>query len=409
MTQLPLVNTAHQAHQHLLGLLTSGADSALFERMSLPSTKDEDWKYTRLSALWKSSFQSVDKVYSGILPCLANHPDWYAMGTVICFVDGLFSAEHSTAQQEWQTGISIGLSHLPTSDVTDAFHAFAHALTQTGMQCQIAKNQLLEKPIILLNIGQQARGLYGLHHQLMIGENSTATVIEVCVGAEAQLALSQLDIQVGNNAQCTHLLWQDGADSAFSFGWRSVELARDARLMQRSLLLGNLISRQQMFVQLTGENAESDVASGVLGLGHQTQDLRTHTRHASENARSRQVHRFALADQANGVFHGDIKVEKGADKTDADMATHNLLLSPTAQANSKPQLEIYADDVRCTHGVTSGSVDPAQIFYLRARGISEAQANMMISAAFAQAALADVPVPEVAEAWQKMIAKRLAF
>ena len=243
---------------------------------------------------------------------------------------------------------------------------------------------------------------------MVLGAQARVTLIEVCVGADAQLALSQLDIQVGRNAQFTHLLWQDGADSAFSFGWRSVELARDARFMQRSLLMGNLISRQQLFVSMNGANAEADVASGVLGLGNQTQDLRTHIRHATANARSRQWHRFALTDQANGVFHGDIKVEKGADKTDADMATHNLLLSPKAQANSKPQLEIYADDVRCTHGVTSGFVDDAQVFYLRARGIPEAQAKLMISAAFAQAALADVPVVEVAEAWQQAIAAKLA-
>jgi Fe-S cluster assembly protein SufD len=171
--------------------------------------------------------------------------------------------------------------------------------------------------------------------------------------------------------------------------------------------MGNVISRQQWFVNITGENAESDMASGVMALGQQTQDLRTHTLHAVENGRSRQLHRFVVSDQANGVFHGDILVAKGADKTDANMATNNLLLSKTAQANSKPQLEIYADDVRCTHGVTSGNLDEAQVFYLRARGIPEAQAKLMISAAFAQAALADVSVPEVAEAWRKVIADRL--
>lgn len=408
MTHSLLVNPVHQAHQQLLGLLnTTGADSALFERMSLPSTKDEDWKYTRLSALWKTDFQSVALSHVGDLPVLASHPDWYALGTVICFVDGVFSAEHSTPEQDWQVGITLSVSE-STSDVADALHALARASVTAGASIAIQTNQQIEKPIILLSIGQMHNALHSLRHQVKVGSNSSVTLIETCVSAEAQLALSQLDIEVAQNAQCTHLLWQDGEDSAFSFGWRSASLARDARFVQRSLLLGNLISRQQWFVDITGENAESDMASGVLGVGNQTQDLRTHTRHATSNARSRQWHRFALTDQANGVFHGDIKVERGADKTDADMATHNLLLSPKAQANSKPQLEIYADDVRCTHGVTSGFVDEAQVFYLRARGIPEAQAKLMISAAFAQAALADVSVPEVAEAWQRVIADRLA-
>jgi Fe-S cluster assembly protein SufD len=237
--------------------------------------------------------------------------------------------------------------------------------------------------------------------------NTSVTVIEVQQGAAQGLSLSQCSIDVAQNAQCTHLLWQDADATAYSFGWRDVTLARDARFIQRSLLLGGLVSRQQLMVTITGENAESDVATGVIAMGKQTQDMRTHTRHACMNARSKQLHRFAIGGQANGVFHGDILVEKGADKTDANMATNNLLLSPTAQANSKPQLEIYADDVRCTHGVTSGNVDEAQIFYLRARGIPAEQAKLMISAAFAQAALDDVPVEAVRVAWQQAIADKL--
>jgi Fe-S cluster assembly protein SufD len=232
-------------------------------------------------------------------------------------------------------------------------------------------------------------------------------LIEVQEGAAKGLMLSQLAIDIAPNAQCTHLLWQDTDASAHSFAWRDVTLARDARFIQRSLLVGGLVSRQQLTVNMMGENAQSDVATGVIALGKQVQDLRTHTRHACMNARSQQLHRFAIGGTANGVFHGDILVEKGADKTDANMATNNLLLSPTAQANSKPQLEIYADDVRCTHGVTSGNVDDAQIFYLRARGIPAEKAKLMISAAFAQAALDDVPVEAVRVAWQQAIAAKL--
>jgi Fe-S cluster assembly protein SufD len=233
------------------------------------------------------------------------------------------------------------------------------------------------------------------------------TIIEAQQAGELGLMLSQCSIDVAQNAQCTHLLWQDADTTAHSFGWRDVTLARDARFVQRSLLVGGMVSRQQLTVTLMGENAESDVATGVIATSKQTQDVRTHTRHACMNARSKQLHRFAIGGQANGVFHGDILVEKGADKTDANMATNNLLLSPTAQANSKPQLEIYADDVRCTHGVTSGNVDDAQIFYLRARGIPAEKAKLMISAAFAQAALDDVPVEAIRVAWQQAIANKL--
>lgn len=408
MTHSLLVNPSQSAHAHLLTLLDSdSADTHLFERMSLPSVRDEDWKYTRLSALWKSAFQRVKTLAddTSIHEALKHHPDWYAVGTVVCFVDGIFSAEHSTEPAEWPAGLQIRLATVTDHQVTDAIHALAHASATTGIHLVAGKGQAIERPIILLSIGHTTGALHSLRHRLSIEASASLTLIEVGVAGASQLALTQMDVQVAQNAHYTHLTWQDGAADAFDFGWRSIELARDAQLVQRSLLQGGLISRQQLTVRLMGENAESDVATGVIGLGQQTQDVRTHTHHISPNTRSRQVHRLVLSDQANGVFHGDILVHDGADKTDANMTTNNLLLSPTAQANSKPQLEIYADDVRCTHGVTSGNLDEAQVFYLRARGIPQTQAKLMISAAFAQAAVADVPVPVVANAWQKAIAE----
>jgi Fe-S cluster assembly protein SufD len=380
---------------------------ARFAVADMPNSRLEDWKYTRLAGLWKHDL---------VLPSVQVHSqqlsspvDWHELGLVLTFVDGHFSQANSTLVAALPEGISFQsiIGVCDNHQDIDALHALAKASVSAEYQLVIKCNTIFNQPIIIRQIAMQANSMHSLQLQVVVEAHTSVTVIEVQQGAAQGLSLSQCSIDVAQNAQCTHLLWQDADATAYSFGWRDVTLARDARFIQRSLLLGGLVSRQQLMVTITGENAESDVATGVIAMGKQTQDMRTHTRHACMNARSKQLHRFAIGGQANGVFHGDILVEKGADKTDANMATNNLLLSPTAQANSKPQLEIYADDVRCTHGVTSGNVDEAQIFYLRARGIPAEQAKLMISAAFAQAALDDVPVEAVRVAWQQAIADKL--
>jgi Fe-S cluster assembly protein SufD len=380
---------------------------ARFAVMDMPHVRQEDWKYTRLAGLWKQEL---------LLPrlqtqqhSLSSSLDWHALGLVLTFVDGYFSARDSSPATDFPEGLELN----PLTRVcdnhrdTDALHALAKASLSGNYQLTIKRNTTLTQPIIIRQIGLQDHAMQSLQMRVNVEKNASAIVIEVQQGSAQGMILTQLSIDIADNAQCSHLLWQDADTTAHSFGWRDVILARDARFMQRSLLVGALVSRQQLSVTVAGENAESDVATGVIAMNKQTQDVRTHTRHACMNARSKQLHRFAIGGQANGVFHGDILVEKGADKTDANMSTNNLLLSPTAQANSKPQLEIYADDVRCTHGVTSGNVDDAQIFYLRARGIPAEKAKLMISAAFAQAALDDVPVEAVRLAWQQAIANKL--
>ena len=380
---------------------------ARFAVIDMPNARQEDWKYTRLAGLWMQ-----DLALPSVQPQpqqFVNALDWYSLGVVLSFVDGRFSVEQSTPLTQLPSGVAFDplVTLCDHHQDTDALHALAKASVSAHYQLTIKCNTIVNQPIIIRQIGLQDHAMQSLQLQVMVEPNASVNLIEVQQGAAQGLVLSQCSIDVAQNAQCTHLLWQDANATAHSFGWRDVTLARDARFMQRSLLVGGMVSRQQLTVTLMGENAESNVATGVIALGKQIQDVRTHTRHACMNARSKQLHRFAIGGQANGVFHGDILVEKGADKTDANMATNNLLLSPTAQANSKPQLEIYTDDVRCTHGVTSGTVDDAQIFYLRARGIPAEKAKLMISAAFAQAALDDVPVEAVRVAWQQAIANKL--
>lgn len=419
MTHSPLLNPSEQAQQRLQALLSDwqatrsvsvAQQEALqgFAQATLPTARDEDWKYTRLAGFWKLPLQWANEQVapSVTLPELSL-PD---NAIQLVWVNGQFSEHLSSSLSDLPSGLSVQIdsatTQLPQALAGDAFASLAVAGLSAQLVIEVANNKCIERPIVVRCLGEAGVG-QSLALSVTLGKSAELTLIEVMSGASDGVIFMHTQLDVSDNAQLTHLLWHDLADSAYSFGWRTANLQRDARLIQRSLMTSGLLSRQHFTVNVLGENAESNMATGVVALAKQTQDVRTHTRHACLNARSEQLHRFAIGGQANGVFHGDILVEKGADKTDANMATKNLLLSPTAQANSKPQLEIYADDVRCTHGVTSGTLDETQIFYLRARGIPEATARLMVSAAFAQAALSDVAVPEVAEAWQSLIQQKL--
>lgn len=417
MTHSPLLNPAQQAQQRLQALVADWQaqqtpnelqTSALqaFAQANLPTPRDEDWKYTRLAGFWKLPLTWATPTEVSALPELNLPSD----AIKLMWVNGHFNAQLSSDLTALPAGLTVTVraqpTQLPASLAGDAFADLALAGLSSQVEIKVARNQCIERPIVVHYVGTQGVA-QSVALSVSLAESAELTLIEVVSDATEGVVFAHSQLSVGDNAQLTHLLWHNLADSAYSFGWRSAELHRDARFIQRTLMTSGVLSRQHFSVNVLGENAESNMATGVVALAKQTMDVRTHTRHACLNARSEQLHRFAVGASANGVFHGDILVEKGADKTDANMATNNLLLSPTAQANSKPQLEIYADDVRCTHGVTSGSLDEGQIFYLRARGIPEATARLMISAAFAQAALSDVSVAEVADAWQAIIQHKL--
>lgn len=411
MPSQPLLNPAQKAQQQWVELLSPVVlnhrlrSQALsdFAHMKMPMARDEDWKYTRLLSLWKQPL-ALASVSSGY----ADLAVWQTLGTVLVFSHGQFDVQQSTPRAQWPAGLQVSaVDDVAIEAYTDAFHALSVAACASAWQVSVDARVQIDQPIVIVHEHDAPHCLSSCALRVQIGAQAEVSLIEVQVGAVQGLALSRLTMNLGDNAKLTHYLHQDAALDAHLFAWRQVNLTRNARFVQRSLLLGGVVSRQQFYVTLAGENAYSDMAVAAMASLKQIQDVRTHTRHAVPHAQSMQLHRFALGGESNGVFHGDIVVDKGADKTDANMATNNLLLSPKAQANSKPQLEIYADDVRCTHGVTCGNLDEAQVFYLRARGIAQAQAKQMIAAAFVQAAIADVKLSALNDYWQLLVQQRM--
>jgi Fe-S cluster assembly protein SufD len=204
--------------------------------------------------------------------------------------------------------------------------------------------------------------------------------------------------ELADNAQIDHVKLAVENEQAWHFGYQFAQVARDARFNSASVLLGSQTTRQETQTQLIGDNGQAHVNSLYLAQDAQTLDTRSLTKHMAVNCFSNQLHRGVLMDQAQGVFSGLIYVDPVAQKTDGQMDNNVLLLSPKAKNDSKPQLEIYADDVKCSHGFTCGQLDEKQIFYMRARGIPEERARQLITYAFAADVIEDIDHPALV-AW----------
>jgi Fe-S cluster assembly protein SufD len=221
---------------------------------------------------------------------------------------------------------------------------------------------------------------------LIIAEDaSQAAIIEdyVSLGSEAAFSNAVTELAAGQDAVISHFLIERENLASFNVSTLRIEQSRGANVDSHSILLGGGLVRNNVHPVLNGEGAECLINGLFVGEGRQHMDNYMLVEHARPHCNSRQFYNGILADHARGVFHGRIVVHKDAQKTDAKQTNRNLLLSDSARIDTKPQLEIYADDVKCTHGATIGQIDEAQLFYLRARGIAEADARNLLLYAFA--------------------------
>jgi Fe-S cluster assembly protein SufD len=274
----------------------------------------------------------------------------------------------------------------------DPFSALNTAFIEDGAYIHIGKGVVLEAPIHLLFISV-AHGAPTVNHprNLMIAEeNSQATFIEdyISLGqGERALCNTATELIVGDHSVISHYMIEREHDQAFNVSTLRIQQGRSADVSSHSVLVGGAIVRNNVHPVLAGEGGECLINGLFVGSGRQHLDNYMLVEHASPHCGSRQFYNGILDGHAHGVFHGRIIVHKDAQKTDAKQTNRNLLLSDTAQIDTKPQLEIYADDVKCTHGATIGQIEENSLFYLRSRGIDEASARRLLLMAFASECL----------------------
>ncbi|NOH23832.1 Fe-S cluster assembly protein SufD [Vibrio europaeus] len=356
--------------------------------LGIPTVKDEAWKYTSLNdfnalPLQLAMLQSAENIsYEG----LSLGIDAYRL----VFFDGHFSARCS----DWIPKVRVTPLNVLTSVETyelsrsvrpDAFTHLNDATATGGVLIEVEPNTQVTKPIYLLHISSGQKGeVCSYRHHLEMGPLSELEVIEhhISLAQGGGVTLSRLTSYVGEGACYHHTKLIEESQQQHHFGHNDIRLQRDAKASSTSLLLSGLLLRNQTSSELCGENGEVAMNSISLPTNKQTFDTRTYLKHNAPHCQSEQMHKIIGRDQSNAVFDGMIYVDPIALKTDGQMDTHSLLISDKAQVNCKPQLEIYADDVKCSHGATTGQLDPNQIAYMRARGINRFNAEQMLMSAF---------------------------
>jgi len=371
--------------------------ATLFSEYGFPSLREEEWRYTNVSGIEKKLFTPTADLTTPRVDA-----DWLATYQLqdawsVVLVNGHFAAELSNLDGLPETVSIKSLARVlqddpsqvepflaqAVSDDEHSFVAFNTAWFTDGLFVRIAAKQVLAKPIQLLHVVTEADRLAATRNILVADEMAQVQVIETFAGtAESYLSASVTEVFVGRNADVTLHKVQCESERAYHFGGTYVKQARDARFSHHNFALGGLLARTDIHSDL--DDASECYLNGLyLGVKRQHMDNHTRINHLKPHGISRETYKGVLDGRAHGVFQGRVVVAEGAMKTDSEMNNRNLLLSNDAEADTKPQLEIYADDVKCAHGVTVGQLDEKSVFYLQSRCVDEKTARNMLTFAFA--------------------------
>ncbi|MGZ4845936.1 MAG: Fe-S cluster assembly protein SufD [Candidatus Angelobacter sp.] len=392
---------------------------ARFSETGFPTTHDEDWRFTNVAAVANTAFELAGPETVGREQLETFGASQFACHLV--FVNGLFSKEFSTIAP-FAKGVKVGslAAHLKNDPAglephlgrylntqRDPFAALNTAFIDDGVFVYVPRGVVVEAPIYVLYVTvpgttptmNQPRNL------IVAEENSQVTVVEdyVSLGEGITFSNAATELVAGDNANVSHYMVVREGDQAYNFSTLRIQQGRDANVATHSLLLSGALVRNNVHPVLAGEGSQCLINGLFMANGRQHMDNYMLVEHASPHCDSRQFYNGILNGQSHGVFHGRIIVHKDAQKTDAKQTNRNLLLSDDAQIDTKPQLEIYADDVKCTHGATIGQFDENALFYLRSRGLAEAAARHVLLLAFANECLDRMNSPQIREHLEKLV------
>jgi len=375
---------------------------AAFERFAkagLPSRRVEEWKYTDLRALMRDAKPLVARpdatTFERLKDAGAGLGDLEARRIVIA--DG-YLALGWTDQNTHDAGISIvelsswlsdqsvfRLSNLPEAARTDVAVSLNTAFMTGGVVIHVRKDASIEQPIHLAHVfsGNTAAATYP--RSIVIMEpGARLMLIESFEGPDGvgYQVNSALQIFAGDGAHADHIKVTREGDKALHISSLMADVGAHARFNTFLFTTGGAVTRNQLFLRFGGEGTIASIRGATLLNGKQHADTTMVVDHAAVGCQSREVFNTVLDDESRGIFQGKIIVQPGAQKTDAKMGSHALMLSDEAEADNKPELEIYADDVQCGHGATAGDLDEDLLFYLRTRGIPQAEAEALLIQAF---------------------------
>jgi Fe-S cluster assembly protein SufD len=409
---------------------------ARFEELGFPTTKNEDWHFTSVAPIAERLFHVAMTSEAGISSegstagmvagadlkrFTFDQPGWHTL----VFVNGEFSPDLSSyaglgekvrvnsLAKAIRSGIGRPERHLGkiAEFSGHAFTALNTAFIRDGAFVELQSDAVVEQPIHLLFVAEgEGEAVSHPRNLVVAAPNSRATIIEsyVSIRDSCYFTNAVTEIALGEGARIDHYKIQRESEKAYHVGTTQIRQERDSQLHSFSFAVGGSLARTNIYTSLEGAAATCTLNGLYLTDGVQHIDNQTSIEHIAPNCPSHEIYKGVLDGRSHGVFNGKVYVHPEAQKTDGKQSNNNLLLSPTARVDTKPQLEIFADDVKCTHGATVGRLDEVAMFYLNSRGISRETARMLLTYAFAADVLETIELAPMKEELERMVLSRFA-
>ena len=399
-----------------------------FDELGFPTTRNEEWRFTNVTRIAKEQFKHVHQADTSLVtPEDVQRFDYDGLDVhLFVFVDGYFAKELS-AVKDLPPGIKAGsLAEALRTDAApvkqhltkyaqydeDAFAALSTAFIYDGAYIYLPENVLVEKPIhlLFLSSGRKEPFITYPRNLFVAGKHSKATIIETYAGVEDNRYFTNTvtEVFVDENAHIGHMKIQEESNDAYHVSTTQVYQQANSNFVSNAITFGGLIVRNNPRAVLDAEGVESTLNGLYLGTGQQLIDNHTTIDHAKPHCNSHELYKGVLDGNARGVFNGKIFVRLDAQKTDAKQTNQALLLSDNATIDTKPQLEIFADDVKCTHGATIGQLDDDALFYLQTRGINNEMARDILTYAFASDVIDRIEIKELRDYCHHRVLVKLA-
>jgi Fe-S cluster assembly protein SufD len=400
-----------------------------FRTLGFPTRRDEDWHFTSVAPIAEAEFTPLRAtgstavgtlLQSDLAPLTFAEPDW----PCLVFVNGQFAPDLSSTAglpaQVYVSTLATALdadvpavrAHLTTiaGAEGDAFAALNTALFTDGAFVHVPAGVAIDVPVHVVYVtnAEAAKGVSYPRTLIVLDPQARATVVEsyVSLGDATYFTDGVTELEVSDGAQLTHIRVQRESHRSYHVGLVQARQGRDSRYASFSFATGAALSRTNIYTVLAGPGGEVTLDGLYLVDGTQHVDHQTRIEHLAPNCASHEVYKGILDGAAHGVFNGKVYVHPEAQKTDGKQTNNNLLLSADAQVDTKPQLEIFADDVKCTHGATVGRLDDVALFYLKSRGLPADEARTLLTYAFAADVLQRITHPAIRETLQGLVRER---
>lgn len=396
-----------------------------FEKLGLPSTKTEEYRFTPITKSLEKNFNWGQANHPSSIDSISNFLIPGVDATVLVFVNGSYSSELSSKKNQasnvtictlseafkgHQSLVSSYFDKLSNS-ASDSFAALNTACWKEGVFIHVPENTIVKNPILILHIADAVTSQVMAHTRVMaiVEKNAQLTLIEKSdsIGTNAVFQNIAEEIVLNENSRLEYCKIQNDAGNTYQVSNSSIHQSDSSNVNTFTLTMNGKIVRNNLGITIDGEKCESHFHGLYLLTGNTLADNHTVVDHRKPNSFSNEIYKGVMDEHSKGVFNGKIFVRPYAQKTNAFQSNRNILVSDSATINTKPQLEIWADDVKCSHGCTSGQLDEEALFYLRSRGISEKSAKAMLLYAFATDVLEPIKNEALKQYMDQQIAERL--